>query len=288
MADQFLEESLPVSVRMGASYADEHDVVISESANGNEYRTLRSASPRRTFTVSFVGQNADLWNSLIALYHRAHGTYAGFRVRHLDDHSTNGHTLAPTAADQDLLLVSAGVYQLVTEYGAGGTPLSIGLPYRVIHKPVAGSVRVSVSGVEIGAGLAVDSTTGRVTFDANKTASITGISKAPNAVISCTNTFAIGETVYITGVSGMTDVNGKRVTIIANTGSSITVDLNTTEYATWTSGGTLNTRPQTGEPVKAGCLFDIPVRFATAIDIAHISRQHRETSQIDLVELLNP
>ena len=71
MADQFLEESLPVSVRMGASYADEHDVVISESANGNEYRTLRSASPRRTFTVSFVGQNADLWNSLIALYHRA-------------------------------------------------------------------------------------------------------------------------------------------------------------------------------------------------------------------------
>ena len=80
MADQFLEESLPVSVRMGASYADEHDVVISESANGNEYRTLRSASPRRTFTVSFVGQNADLWNSLIALYHRAHGTYAGFRV----------------------------------------------------------------------------------------------------------------------------------------------------------------------------------------------------------------
>ena len=136
MADQFLEESLPVSVRMGASYADEHDVVISESANGNEYRTLRSASPRRTFTVSFVGQNADLWNSLIALYHRAHGTYAGFRVRHLDDHSTNGHTLAPTLEDQDLLLVSAGVYQLVKEYGAGGTPLSIGLPYRVIHKPL--------------------------------------------------------------------------------------------------------------------------------------------------------
>ena len=78
------------------------------------------------------------------------------------------------------------------------------------------------------------------------------------------------------------------MTIIANTGSSITVDLNTTAYATWTSGGTLNTRPQTGEPVKARCLFDIPVRFATAIDIAHISRQHRETSQIDLVELLNP
>ena len=291
MAD-FLEERLPIAVRMGASYADEYAVEITTTRGGAEHRRLIHPYPVRHFTINYTLGRSDLWGRVVNLYHRAFGMYAGFRVRCLDDFSTNGNIGTPTAADQPMALLSAGVYQLQTLYGLGGTALPIGYPLRTIFKPAVGTVKVGISGVEIAESKwSLDSVTGKVTFAANKTANVSGaISKAASAVIPCSgHTFAVGESVYISGNVGMTQINGLRGVITAiSAGVSITVAINSTAFSTWTSGGVLNTRPQSGEPVTAGCEFDLPCRFNSRIDIQHVSPDLREAGAIDIIELVNP
>lgn len=292
MARPFLEERLPVDVRMGASYADEYAVDITTTRGGAEYPSLLNPYPVRHFTVDYTLQAADLWARVLALYARAYGTYAGFRVACKDDCSTAAdHVGTPAPTDHPMSLVSAGVYQLQKRYGLGAAPLDIGYPVRTLFKPLSGSTRVAVSGVEIAAtGWSVDTATGRVTFAGNKTATITAISKASQAVLSCAgHTLTAGESVHISGVAGMTQINGQRALITAAVaGVSVTVAINSTSYSTYTSGGTANTRPQTGEAVTAGCLFDIPARFNSRIDVSHVAYAVRQAGSIDIIELLNP
>lgn len=288
---EFLDERLPVSVRMGASFADEYNVEVTQTAGGSEYRRLVHPYPRRVFNVSYTQLTADLWSQVLALYHRAYGMYAGFRVKAVDDYTTNARTAAPTATDQTLAVVTANsIYQLQVAYGTGGTPLGIGTPYRTIFKPVAGTTRVAIDALEQGALMwSVDTVTGRVTFAANKTRSVTGITQAASAVVTVgAHTFAVGESVRFSGVVGMTQINGLRGTITAIGATTITVAINSSAFSSYVSGGTVNTSPQTGEVVKGGCEFDIPCRFNGRIDVNAVAYGVRESGQIELVELLNP
>lgn len=287
---EFLEELLPINVRMGAAYGDEYGVEITTTRSGAEYRALINPFPVRHFTVEYTQDTASLWDTVLALYHRAYGMFSGFRVRCLDDFSTNGRTAAPTATDQPMALVSTGVYQLQKEYGAGATPLAIGLPKRTLFKPVAGSALVSISAVTIRtADWTLDATTGRITFAANVSKAITGITQAASAVVTVgAHAYSVGQSVHFSGVVGMTQINGRRGTITAFSGTTITVDINSTTFTAYASGGTVNTRPQSGESVKGGCYFDIPARFNSRIDVRHIGASHRESGSIDLIELLNP
>lgn len=288
---EFLDERLPVNVRAGASYADDFNVEITRTASGSEYRRLVHPYPERIFTVFYTQHTADLWDSILALYYRAYGKFAGFRVKALDDYTTNARTAAPTATDQELQVITAGtVYQLQVAYGTGGTPLAIGEPVRTIFKPVAGTTRVAIGSLEQGALMwSVSTITGRVTFAANKTRSITGISKAASAVVTVgAHTFVVGESVHFSGVAGMTQINGLRGTISAIGGTTITVGIDSTAFSTWTSGGNVNTNPQSGETVYGGCEFDIPCRFNSRIDVTALAPGVRETTQIEIMELLNP
>lgn len=290
MAD-FLEERLPVEVRAGASYSDEYKVEITQTASGSEYRRLVHPFPMRIYNVFYTQQTANLWSDILALYHRSYGMFAGFRVKALDDYTTNARTVAPTATDQTLQVITAGtVYQLQVAYGTGGTPLSIGTPYRTIFKPVASTTRVAIGTLEQGALMwSVSTTTGRVTFSANKTRTITAITQAASAVVTVgAHTFVSGESVYFSGVVGMTQINGLRGTITATGATTITVSINSTAFTAYTSGGSVNTNPQIGEVVKGGCEFDIPCRFNSRIDVTSLSPGVRETSQIEIMEILNP
>ena len=288
MSSPFLEERLTLYVRMGASYRDEFAVTPIVTRGGGRHVSLDHPFPVRVFDVSFNGDFETLWNRVIDMYFRAYGVYSGFRVRHIDDYSTAGNTGTPTPFDQPLKLVSDGVYQLVKYYGAGGTPLSIGLPYRRLRKPVAGTVRVAVAGVEIGVGKSVDTTTGLVSFDANSSATVTGITQASQAVISCVNTYAVGASVHLSGVVGMTEINGLRGIVLSQTSGSITVNIDSSGFSAYSSGGVVNTRPQAGETVTGGCEFDIPAHFAAPIDVTHVTRTFRDAAPVQVVEILNP
>ena len=161
----FLEERLPVDVRLGMSYADDYTVMITTTAGGAEYRKLVQPFPARSFHVNFTTDQADLWARVIALYHRAYGKFAGFRVKCMDDFSTNNLTGTPTPLDEVLTNSSTGIYQLRNFYGTNGTALAgVGYPSRTIFKPVAGTVVAAKNGVTISSGLSVNTSTGLITI----------------------------------------------------------------------------------------------------------------------------
>ncbi len=288
---EFLEELLPVQVRLGASLDEDFAVEVVTAASGSEYRRLFHGLPRYRWRVKYTLLRSEIAARIQSLHRRVHGRYAGFRVACQDDRSTAADGVsAPTALDHPLTRLSAGVYQLVKRYGVGGTPISLGYPTRILYKPVAGSALVAVGGTPWATGWTLDTTTGQIAFSANLTKAITGISKAASAVITfgSAHPFTPGQTVHLSGVAGMTQINGQRAAIQSSTTNTITVAIDSTGYATYTSGGTANTQPQSTETVTGGCLFDLPARFDSPLQVSSLGGEVRDTGEIDLIELINP
>lgn len=290
MAD-FLEERISTLIRYGSSWVDDYEVDISRTSAGQEYRSLVHAIPVRTFDISYILDQQSLWDSVLNLYHRAHGKYAGFRARCYDENTTNGLIGVPTAFDEPMALVSAGVYQLQKRYGTDKTAGAAGYPVRTIFKPVSGTVLVAIGATAIrSADWAVNTTTGRVTFAADQTAVVTAITKAASAVLTvgAGHGLVVGQSVQVSGVVGMTEINGLRALITATTSTTITLAINSTAFTTYASGGVVHTRPQTGEAVTGGCEFDFPVRFDSSLPIGQDFPGYRTANGIRLIELLNP
>lgn len=286
----FLEERISSLIRMGSSYVDDYAVDIVTTSGGQEYRSLVHPFPVRKFDVSYLLDNDKTYAELQAIYHRAHGKFAGFRARCFDEWSSNGRVGIPTAFDQPMGLVSSGVYQLRKLYGTDKAAGASGYAYREIRKPVSGTVRVAIGATEIrNADWSVDATTGRVTFAADKTIAITAITKAASAVLTVgANSFVVGESVQVSGVVGMTQINGRRALITARDATTITIAINSTGFSSYISGGVVHTRPQPGESVTAGFEFDFPVRFNTTLPIGQDYPGYRAVDGVELIELLNP
>lgn len=69
--------------------------------------------------------------------------------------------------------------------------------------------------------------------------SITGITKAASAVVTVgTHTFVEGDVVEFASVAGMTQINGLTGTVTAIGATTITVNINSSGFSTYTSGGT--------------------------------------------------
>lgn len=288
---EFLEDLLYTTIKYGSSWQDDYAVNVVTTSGGQEYRSLTHPFPKRTFVLDYELDLSSMWTDLLDLYHRAHGTYAGFRAHCIDEDSSNGSVGAPTAFDQPMLLVSTGVYQLVKRYGTLSAAGASGYPYRKIRKPQTGTVLVGIGATAIRSqDWSVVTTTGVVTFAADHTHSITGISNAAQAVITlgAAHGMVAGESVHISTVVGMTQINSQRALIISADSTTITVGINSTAYGTYTSGGVVHTRPQIGETVSAGFKFYFPVRFKTTLPIGQDYPQNRMADGVEFIELLNP
>lgn len=283
----FLEEKFPENINYGSGFSNSHSVNLVQTVGGDEYRSLRHPYVTAGLDVDFTRQRDDVIQKIIALNLKANGTYRGFRVKNFIDFSTNNYRDTPTAFDQPMLSLGDGQYQIMRWYG---TPTDPQCARRRIRKPVSGTVLVGVNGEPFDSALySLDITTGIVSFPANKSATISAITKAVQAVISLgTHTINVGDSVYISGVAGMTQINGQRAIVLAKTTGSITVDINSIAYSTYTSGGTVNTRPQTDEAVTAGCHFDIPMRFDADLSGVFVANGVLSVSGVGLVEILNP
>ncbi|WP_341706538.1 DUF2460 domain-containing protein [Halopseudomonas sp.] len=289
----FLEERLDVCMRIGAEASDSYMLQPSITQGGARYVWLINGKPYREFDVGYIKRNSELADSVASLYHRSYGGFAGFRVKSWDDFTTalDGRS-AYSATDCTLDVVSDGVYQLVKEYGRDKPALpDIGRPRRTLFKPVDGEVAVSVAGQQLPESQwSVDATTGRVALAALKSRAITAITQAAQAVLTVgTNTFVVGESVAISAVVGMTQINNLRALVTAKPSSTtITVAIDSTAFSTYVSGGTVQTWPLDGEVVSGGCEFDIPCAFDSTFDVTALDPRHREVSGLRLIELLDP
>lgn len=78
-----------------------------------------------------------------------------------------------------------------------------------------------------------------------QSAVITGATQATQAVLTAANSFSAGESVLIAGVIGMTQLNGNTYTIVSATPTTITLNVNSTGFTAYSSGGTASTLQNT-------------------------------------------
>lgn len=162
MPASFHEILFPLDIALKSAGGPERKTEIVTFGSGREQRNARWAHSRRRYDAGYGVKTFDALQEVVAFFEERRGQLYGFRWRDRLDHSSSSSALSP----QDQLLGTGdganAVFQLVKTYG------SLYAPYaRSIAKPVPGSVRVAVGGVEVpGANFSCDTTTGLVTFTA--------------------------------------------------------------------------------------------------------------------------
>lgn len=153
----FHEVSLPLPFALGASGGPERRVDIVALASGRETRNSPWAHGRRRYDIGGAVRSLDDLHALIAFFEARRGRLYGFRFRDPFDWKSCAPSQAVSPLDQAIGEGDGGSasFQLAKAYGDYARP---------IVKPVAGSVRVALNGVETDA-FALDAASGALTFD---------------------------------------------------------------------------------------------------------------------------
>lgn len=120
----------------------------------------------------------------------------------------------------------------------------IGQLVRLLIAPVYGSYQLNevqgyVLSIPTTKSVVIDiNSIGVTAFIANPyTSTITAATKASHVVLTANNSFYANNLLTISGVQGMTELNGSNRLIVSRTDTTITLDLNSTAFGTYTSGG---------------------------------------------------
>lgn len=158
----FHEIRFPTGISLGASGGPERRTEIVTLASGYEERNSPWTDSRRRYNAGYgVRSLADI-HLVIAFFEARSGRLHGFRFKDFSDYQSSAPGVAINPNDQIIGTGTGAItsYQLNKNYISGSQSYA-----RTIAKPVAGSVRMALNGVEQSSGLfSVNSTTGMVTF----------------------------------------------------------------------------------------------------------------------------
>ena len=114
---------------------------------------------------------------------------------------------------------------------------------------------------------------------------ISAITKANPAVVTATSHgYENGDEVLISGVGGMTEVNGKRFLVADKTTNTFELqdkdgtDINSSAFTTYTSGGVSNKVFEITTPYLEAELFDL--KFAQSADVMYICHPNHEVEKL--------
>ena len=160
---------------------------------------------------------------------------------------------------------------------------------RRITKPVAGTVAVQIAGIPQTSRWTVDTTTGIVTFAANPTAAVTGVTNSNPCRITTATSHGLqtGDSVHLSGLQGIGQLNGLRFILTRINWNSFSLNgVDATGLGGWSGGGVTNTLPQASEAVTASFEFDVPVRFDSDTMAVSIETYEMQAwGQIPIIEL---
>ncbi|MFN4288969.1 MAG: TIGR02217 family protein [Brevundimonas sp.] len=153
----FHEVRLPARLAFGSSVGVEHRTEVASLASGFERRSSPWSCGRRRYLIGAGLRSLADMGALMAFFEARHGRLYGFRFRDISDEASAPPGQEPMADDQSLGTGNGSQrsFALVKHYGHSLRPIT---------KPVAGSVKVAVAGVETST-FTLDETTGIVTFD---------------------------------------------------------------------------------------------------------------------------
>ena len=155
----FDDVSFPIEIGAEASVAPTFSTNVVTSASGNEFRNANWQQARLRFDAGpGVRGNLEL-ETLLAFFRARRGAAVGFRFRDPFDFSSNGMTGAPTPLDQRFGTGDGSQvrFALVKAYSGG--------EQRKITRPVVGTVKVAIDGMEQTTGWVLEPL-GEVVFDA--------------------------------------------------------------------------------------------------------------------------
>ena len=158
----FHEVRFPAQVSFGAAGGPVRKVEIVTLANGFEERNSPWAHARRRYDAGLGLRSLDDLAQVVAFFEARGGQLHGFRWKDWADYKSCLPSQEPGPADQ---AIGTGdgttrAFALSKTYASGAQSYR-----RPVQKPVAGTVRVMVAGVEV-TGFAVDAARGVVTLAA--------------------------------------------------------------------------------------------------------------------------
>ncbi len=156
----FDEVQFPVDISYGSEGGPEFLTDIAVTAGGHERRNVKWSSPRTRYQVSYGVRSATQLATLLAFFRARQGKAHGFRFRDWTDYSA----LAVYLGDGDGVTQD---FQLKKTYHSGATESE-----RIITKPIVGSERIYLDGVELLSGFSVDGTNGMLHFDVAPSAAV--------------------------------------------------------------------------------------------------------------------
>ena len=154
----FHEERFPAVISFGSSGGVERRTEIVTLVNGFEERNSPWAQSRRRFDAGLGVRSMDDLAQVLAFFEARHGRLYGFRWKDWMDHKSCAPSQTPGPEDQ-AMIGAAQNWQLTKTYSDASASYA-----RAITKPVVGTTRVAIDGVELteGADFTVDATNGLV------------------------------------------------------------------------------------------------------------------------------
>ncbi|ATQ42141.1 DUF2460 domain-containing protein [Caulobacter mirabilis] len=156
----FHEARLPARLAFGSTCGVERRTEVVTLASGFERRSTPWAHGRRRYLIGAGVRSLDDAAALVAFFEARRGRLYGFRFKDFADFKSCAPSADISPLDQNLGVGNGERFEFPLRKAYGGDG-----PARTIRKPVVGSARVAVDGVETTA-FAVDATTGLVTLAA--------------------------------------------------------------------------------------------------------------------------
>jgi uncharacterized protein (TIGR02217 family) len=157
----FHEIRFPTAIAFHSSGGPERKTEIVTLGSGFEERNAVWANSRRRYDVGYGVKTLDDLHAVIAFFEARLARLYGFRFKDFADFKSCAPQAAIAPTDQ---VVGTGdgaakTFQLAKTYISGSASWK-----RVVKKPVAGTVRAAIGGVETVA-FTIDTTTGQLAFD---------------------------------------------------------------------------------------------------------------------------
>lgn len=227
---------------------------IAVTRAGFEYRNIDWPEARGRWELGERSLREADKDQIVAFFRAMRGRAYGFRFKDWADYRA---THANGVLGQG---VGTGdpTYQLGKKYTQGSASI-----IRPIKKPIVSGLVVRRNGVDVGAA-SVAAATGIVTMPIVSSFAVTGVTNANPGVVSAPgHTFTNGQRVNLTGLGGITALNGNTYTIGGVGAGVFNIGISTIGMGTYTSGGTARTYPQASDSLTWAGEFDVPVRFDT-------------------------